>query len=188
MKSKELCEHAEAFATVPTCYDKGFWGQKMTQAEYDRILKMYPVNAKYGNEKYIGSDVFPFDCICFLKALLGGATTERRLSYPQMASNPVGDCTNITFKAKLKNRCMPGEAKPGYGLATDSHCALALGNGMWIDCNWDGIQNGVKIHTTGIGAFDVAGEIPGVDYEEEKDEVQDFLSWLYRKWKEGGTL
>ena len=188
MTADELTKHAEEFALVPTCYDKGFWGQKMTKSEYDRILKMYPVNANYGNQKYIGSDVFPFDCICFLKGLLGGATTERRLSYPQMASNPLGDCTNITFKAKLKNRCMPGEAKRGYGLATDGHCGLALGNGSWIDCNFDANQNGIKIHTSGIGVFDVAGEIPGVDYDKTEDEVKEFLDWLWLQWKERNKL
>lgn len=184
MTASELCEIAESFANAKTCYLKGFWMQFLSESEYSRILRMYPVNSKYGNEKYIGDpDMYPADCICFVKGILGGAKPGKRITYAQMAANPVGDCTNVSFKAKLKNRCMPSEAKAGYGLASDKHCGIALGNGTWIDCNFDGIQNGVKIHTSGIGVFDVAGEIPGVDYSEQEDEVKDFLMWLYAEYK-----
>ena len=103
MKAQELANIAESFTYtgIKTCYLKGFWGQRLTQQEYDRVLRMYPENSKYKNEKYIGTDVFPFDCICFVKGILGGCTPNRRISYQQMAANPIGDCTTETFAEKL---------------------------------------------------------------------------------------
>lgn len=181
MKASNLCINAKSLLSKTTCYLKGFWGQSLTQAEYDRVLKMYPDNAKYGNSKYIGTDAWAFDCICLVKFLLAiGDGQIKRISYSQMASNPVGDCTTQSFKKKLYDTCSPKDAKAGYGLATDGHAALALGNGMWIDCNYSGGQNGLVLHTTGIERFDVAGKIPGVEYTKEYPEVKDFLDYLYK--------
>lgn len=184
MKASDLCINAKAYLSKTTCYLKGFWGQYMSQAEYDRVLKMYPDNKKYNNQKYVNTDCFAFDCICFVKNLLGGGTVNKRLSYAEMAANPVGDCTTQSFKKKLIDPVSPKDAKAGYGLSTDGHAALALGNGMWIDCNYNGTtQNGLCLHTTGIEKFDVAGKIPGVEYDVEYDEVKDFLNWLYESYK-----
>lgn len=184
MNSETLVKNAKDFINAPTCYEKGFWGQRMTQAEYDRVLKMYPGNNSYGNQKLIGTDVFPFDCICFLKCLLAGGNVNRRLTYGEMKSNPLGDCTNKAFLDSLYD-CVPiDKAKAGYGLATEKHCALSLGNGEWIDCNFDMYgQNGVSIHSTGSGIFTKCGKIPGIIYNEETDEIMDFLKWLREKYR-----
>ena len=168
MNNIELTNNALAYLEHGTCYLKGFWGQSLTQAEYNRVLVYNPSNAKYGNTKYIGTGVYPFDCICFIKALLGGATVDNRITYNQLKANPVGDCNNETFLKMLQNNspCSPKDAKHGYGLATKGHCAIALGNGRWIDANWNKSQNGVAVHETGIEMFTVAGKINGVDYLE----------------------
>ena len=189
MTAKELCIIAESFADAKTCYLKGFWMQYLSRSEYDRILKMYPVNAKYGNDKYIGDkDMYPADCICFIKGILGGARIGNRITYAQMKGNPVGDCTNIQWKEKLqKNPVSVTNAPAGCGLATNNHAGISLGNGRWIDCNFSGSQNGVAVHTSGIEVFDTAGFIPGVEYV-ESDDVKDFLSWLYYCWKERKNL
>ena len=191
MKSTELVANAIAYLQVTTCYDKGFWCQSMTQSEYDRILKMYPDNAKYGNAKYIGSNVYAADCICFIKQLLGGGTVNKRLTYGQMAANPVGDCTNQGFYNKLYDCCAPDQAMPGYGLATTGHAALYIGNGQWVDFNYNGSQNGIKLHTGFAGTNFKCGKIPGVAYESpdpepkpepivktEKEIIDGFLAFL----------
>lgn len=192
MTASELTMAAESFDPLKTktCYLKGFWGQELTKNEYDRVLSMYPGNARYGNQKYIGDkEMFPFDCICFVKALLGGCTPEHRIGYSAIRNNPIGDCTNETFYNLLKKNPVDLSTAPaGCGLATKGHAGISLGNGRWIDCNYDSIQNGVKIHDKGIEIFDVAGKIPGVDYSEQEDEVKQFLSWIYEQWKERNKL
>lgn len=202
MKAQELANIAESFTYtgIQTCYLKGFWGQRLTQAEYDRILRMYPENSKYKNEKYIGTDVFPFDCICFVKGILGGCTPNRRISYQQMAKNPIGDCTTETFAEKLYDLVPPGMNVPaGYGISKKGHAALSLGGGRWIDVSFDySGQNGAMIHTGGIPGNYVCGKIPGVDYSDqhvpEPGDAEDFRNYLmehapetiatmYEKWR-----
>lgn len=202
MKAQELANIAESFTYtgIQTCYLKGFWGQRLTQQEYDRVLRMYPENSKYKNEKYIGTDVFPFDCICFVKGILGGCTPNRRISYQQMARNPIGDCTTETFAEKLYDLVQPGMNVPaGYGLAKKGHAAISLGGGKWIDVSFDySGQNGAMVHTGGIPGNYVCGKIPGVDYSDEPvpepGDAEDFRNYLmehapetiaalYEKWR-----
>ena len=186
MKSKELCEHAKGFLTVPTFYEYGGWGQTMTAKELERLASLYPKN-KPINYDNVGK--WGFDCICFIKGLMSGVTSNHHVDdYKELKANPIGDCTNKQFKEMLTD-CVPAgiDVPEGYGLATDDHAGLSLGEGWWIDANRKSGQDGVMKHF-GIPSDFKCGKIPGVDYEEEKDEVQDFLSWLYRKWKEGGTL
>lgn len=180
--SDVLCQRAEEYAQALTCYLKGFWCQRLTQAEYDRVLKMYPVNDKYNNERFIGSEVYAADCICWIKQLLGGGSVGHRLSYKEMTSNPLGDCTTQRFKASLTDCIASVEPPAGYGLATDTHAALSLGGGVWIDCNFDANQNGIAIHTGGVPRQFTAGKIPGVLYEEpeqtEREILRKFTNWL----------
>lgn len=191
MKASDLCMIAKSILSRKNGYLKGFWGQYGgtkgdPNSEYNRVLRMYPDNKKFNNEDIAcDKEAVCFDCICMVKAILGGFTSNplNRISYSQMAANPVGDCTTQSFKKKLYETCSPKDAKAGYGLATDGHAAIALGSGMWIDCNYSGSQNGVALHTTGIERFDVAGKIPGVEYDVEYDDVKDFLNWLYDSYK-----
>lgn len=185
MTNNELVANALEYLNASTCYEKGFWCQKMTQSEYDRILKMYPNNSKYGNQNLINSDVYAADCICFVKQLLAGGKVGKRLSYAQMASNPVGDCTNLMFYDKLYDCCNTSEALPGYGLATSGHAALYVGNGQWLDFNFSGDQNGIKLHTGFSGTNFKCGKIPGVSYESktpvvktEKEILLNFCEYL----------
>lgn len=167
MTGQELAKNAEAYEQVLTCYLKGFWGQKLTYNSYNRIGKLYPVNASYHNEKYIMTDVFPFDCICFIKSLMAAGTINHRVSWEELKANPIGDCDNISFQKMLYDCCDPEKGKPGYGLATRNHAALCLGDGRWIDVNFNGSQNGVKIHEWFSGYGFICGKIPGVTYESE---------------------
>lgn len=181
MKAAELAENGYAYLKVGTCYLKGFWGQQLTQAEYNRVLAMYPDNKKYGNAKYIGTDIYPFDCICFIKNLLAGGKVGSRLSYAQMASNPLGDCNNQTFYNKLYDCVSPMEGKAGYGLATTGHAALCLGEGRWLDVNFSGSQNGLALHNGFSGTDFKCGKIPGIDYAaspvpDEKEIITKFLN------------
>lgn len=181
MTNKELANAASDYLNVTTCYDKGFWCQYMSKAEYDRVLKMYPANAKYGNDKYINTDVYAADCICWIKQLLANGKVGRRLSYNEMAHNPLGDCTNTKFLSSLYDCITSNEPPAGYGLATESHAALSLGGGAWIDCNFSGTQNGVQMHTGGIPSYFKAGKIPGVEYddkEQEREILQSFCNYL----------
>ena len=186
MTSKELCTVARSFAGAETCYLKGFWLQKLTQAEYDRVLKMYPRNAIYNNTKYIGTNCYPADCICFIKAITSGATLDRRISYAELAKGPLGDCTNSAFMQKLYDEVPTGIVPAGYGIASEKHAALSLGAGVWIDCNYDEAQNGVKIHTGGVPAGFKCGKIPGIVYPESdlRDELRGFTDWLIDKYME----
>ena len=200
IQASDLVERAKSFANadsaivgyrINTCYLKGFWGQRLTKAEYDRILKMYPKNSTYGNVKYIGTEVFPFDCVCFIKALLAGASVNKRLTYTEMAANPLGDCPNSDpvhntgFLEQLYDCVDSTKAPAGYGLATSGHAALSLGNGMWIDANFGSGQNGVAIHNTGIGAFTKAGKLPGVDYEALEPKVGDTIPMVITSIENG---
>lgn len=185
MTNNELVANAVAYLQVTTCYEKGFWCQYMSQAEYDRILKMYPGNNKYGNEKYINTGVFAADCICWIKQLLGGGTVTRRLSYQQMSANPLGDCNNQKFYDSLYDCCEPSQALPGYGLATTGHAALYVGNGQWMDFNYSGSQNGAALHTGFSSTSFKCGKIPGISYENdepivdtERGILERFTNWL----------
>lgn len=191
MTNKELVANAVAYLQKTTCYMKGMWCERLTQSEYDYKCQQYPDNKKYGNEKYINSDVYAADCICWIKQLLAGGNVNRRLSYGEMATNPLGDCTNKQFYDKLYDCCEPSQAKPGYALATTGHAALYVGNGQWMDFNYTSGQNGVALHTGFSGTNFKCGKIPGIAYENPEpvqDEVKDFLAWtanyLYNLWKE----
>ena len=173
MKSSELAARAKAFLNVKTCYLLGFWGQYLSQAEYDRVNRELArsgrSNDKYNNQSLIGTDVYPFDCINFVKGLLGGCTAAgNRISYAQMRKNPVGDCTPEQFLEQLYDRCDPGMNVPaGYGLAKTGHAALSLGDGYWIDVSFNGSQNGAKLHAGGVPKEYTCGKIPGVEYSSE---------------------
>lgn len=206
MTGQELANRAEEFLKVKTCYLLGFWGQYCSQAEYDRVNKELArsgrSNDKYNNQKYIGTDIFPFDCINFVKGLLGGCTTKKRISYAQMRSNPVGDCTPEDFGKKLYDCVSPGMSVPaGYGLTKPGHAALSLGNGLWIDASYNYAgQNGVEMHSGGIPSEYKCGKIPGIEYGSEpqpepgtdpardfadflKANADDVIDSLYKKWK-----
>lgn len=181
MTNKELANAALDYTKVTTCYLKGFWCQYDSKQEYARVLQMYPDNAKYGNEKYCNTDVYAADCICWIKQLLGSGRVGRRLSYNEMSHNPVGDCTNKQFKAKLYDVIKTSTPPAGYGLATDSHAALSLGDGNWIDCNYNGSQNGIAVHSGGVPEYFAIGKIPGVEYDDKEAErkiLQDFCNWM----------
>ena len=182
MNNQELANAAKDYVTVQTCYDKGFWCQYMSKQEYARVLQMYPENARYGNEKYCNTDIYAGDCICWIKQLLGGGRVGRRLTYNEMSHNPVGDCTNKQFKAKLYDLIKTSTPPAGYGLATDSHTALSLGDGNWIDCNYGNGQNGVLVHSGGVPDYFTIGKIPGVEYTDDKEQqrkiLTDFCNWI----------
>ena len=185
MKSKELCDLALQFAALPNFYEYGGWGQEMTRATLDALAARYPKN-KSINYDNVGK--WGFDCICWIKGMLSGVTPQHHInSYQEFKNNcPIGDCTNVEFKNMLYDCCDPDEAPAGYGIANDRHAALSLGNGKWIDCNrTDSGQDGIQVHFGGLNGFK-AGKIPSVDYDQEPqtDDVQDFLQFLYKLWKE----
>jgi hypothetical protein len=114
--------------------------------------------------------VFAFDCINYIKGLLAGTTTKKRVDYNAIKNCPIGDCRNDEFLAMMqKSGVKPKDATRGMGLATSGHAGIALGGGKWIDANFTGSQNGVAIHTTGIEQFTCAGYIDGIDYTQESD-------------------
>ena len=192
MTNKELVANAVAYLQKSTCYLKGFWCQWLTKSEYDRVNAQYKgANDKYGNTGLIGTNAYAGDCICWIKQLLAGGNVNRRLSYSEMASNPLGDCTNETFYNKLYDCCEPDKAMPGYGLATKGHAALYVGNGQWLDYNYTTGQNGIALHTGFSGTDFKCGKIPGIAYENPEpvvDELQKFFAWAYKKFKEENDL
>lgn len=187
MTSRELVQNASAYLSKVTCYLKGCWGQKLTQSVYQDKLRQYPENTKYNNAKYVGTDAYPFDCICFIKSLIAGGTVNNRLNYTQLSAGPLGDCTNQKFYDSLYD-CVPVQNAPaGYGLATTGHAALCLGNNQWIDVNFSGNQNGAGVHSGWSGTNFKCGKIPGITYEEpapspvpsdQKKILTDFCSFL----------
>lgn len=177
MKANEFAEIAESFAAAETCYLLGAWGQELTPAEYRRLCALYPKNLAYNNGKYVGSKCFPFDCICLVKGILSGATTQKRVDYTAIRNCSIGDIATGDFLKLLgqNNPCDPKNAKRGMGLATKGHAAIALGNGKWVDSNLKSGQNGVLVHDKGIEAFTIAGEIPGIDYSDIEPKVGDTI-------------
>ena len=173
MKADEFARIAESFLNVPTCYLLGFWGQYLSLYEYNRVNNLDGIkgkNDKYNNKRFCGTNVFAFDCINYIKGLLGGTTTKKRVPYENIKNCPIGDCTNQEFLDMMKKSGVkPKDATRGMGLATSGHAAIALGGGKWIDANFTGSQNGVAIHTTGIDQFTAAGYIDGIDYTETSD-------------------
>ena len=189
IKADELSKRAREFVNVKTCYLKGAYGEALTQAEYDRLLKQYPDNAKYNNGSYAGTSVYPFDCICFVKFLCANGYVGNRISYATLKAAPLGDCTTEAFMSGLTECVEPANAPAGYGLATSGHAAISLGNGMWIDANKNASQNGIAIHTTGIERFTRAGKIKGIDYSTpepviptERKILEQFASWLIEEY------
>lgn len=192
MKVNDFIKTATDFANVQTCYLRGGIGKYLDEAWYKSLLAKCPENAKYGNGEnghYVNTNAFAFDCICFIKAILAGCTPSHYLKdYAEYNKCSIGDCTTKEFKAMLCDKVQPASAPAGYGLATDGHAGISLGGGKWIDCNWNGTtQNGVKIHTSGIGAFDTAGKIPTIDYsaspaETEKEILTNFANWLINQY------
>lgn len=183
MNNKEYANLAKSFVTEKTFYEYGGWGQNMSKAELDRLAQQYPKN-KPVNYENVGK--WGFDCICYIKGLLAGVTPMHHVNeYSAIKNCPIGDCTNEQFMNKLYDTCSPVDAKPGYGLATKSHAAIALGGGAWVDANRNATQDGVALHTTGIEQFTVAGKIPGIEYQSEepvidteREILNNFCLWL----------
>lgn len=183
MNNNEFGAIAKSFCNEPTFYEYGGWGQSMTKNELDRLAAQYPKN-KPVNYDNVGK--WGFDCICLIKGLLSGVTPSHHVNdYNAIRNCPIGDCTNEEFYNKLYDVCNPKDAKIGYGLATKTHAAIALGGGVWVDANRNASQNGVALHTTGIEQFTRAGKIIGIEYqseepiiETEREILNNFCSWL----------
>ena len=191
MTGEYVANMMQLFYKNGTCYLKGGWGQRLSESEYQRLLRQYPDNAKYGNEKYAGTKVRPADCICIVKGITSGATPENDISYTQLKAGPLGDCTNEKFYNMLYD-CItdPNDMVPGMAIASTKHAGIVLGVNCWADANYTGAgkQNGIAIHYSNpIAAGYRVGKMPGIVYENpvpEPDDVQDFLSYLYKLWKE----
>ena len=204
MTGQELANNARGFLNVTTCYLLGFWCQYCSKAEYNRVnaelAKHNKNNDKYNNQKYINTNVYAADCVCFVKGLLGGLKVGNRISYNQMSA-PIGDVTPEDFGKLLYDCVPPGMNVPaGYGLAKYGHAALSLGNGEWIDFSFNDYQNGVKLHTGGVPSEYKCGKIPTIDYSDQPTPepsdaaaFRDFLisnsskiiSEAYNAWKGG---
>ena len=185
--NKELAQNAEAYISKLTCYLKGTWGQYLTQAVYNAKCNQYPDNKKYKNEKYVGTDVYPFDCVCFVKNLLANGTVDHRITYEEMCNTPLGDCTTQKFYDNLYDCLKKGDEIPaGYGISNGKHVALTLGGNKWIDCNFTNYQNGLAVHYSNpIDAGYRVGKIKGVVYENdepvidtERQILSNFCNWL----------
>lgn len=209
MTGQELANIAKSFLNETTCYLLGFWGQYCSQTEYKRVnfelARSGKNNDKYNNQRYIGdSSCYPFDCINFVKGILGGCRPGRRISYNQMKANPVGDCTPEDFGKQLLD-VLPkpsgsyySDVPAGYGLAKSGHAALSLGGGNWIDVSYNNSQNGAMMHSGGIPREYTCGKIPTIDYSDqpvpEPGDAEDFRNYLmdhapetiatlYEKWR-----
>lgn len=182
MTGKEVGDVCIAFADAKTCYLAGCFGQELTQTVYNEKVRQYPRNEKYGNADKVGKGYHPFDCICLIKGVLASARPDHYINYADLLKNPLGDCTNEQFLNALYDCCEPAKAPKGYGLASKSHAAVALGDGMWVDCNFGNGQNGVCIHAGAPTWAEKAGKIPGVDYDQEPEEEREilmrFVTWL----------
>lgn len=194
MTGNDVAKIAREFYEKTTCYLKGFWGQKPTKTEFDRVAKLYPDNAtKYGNQKeghYVNTDCFPFDCVNFVKAITSGALPTNRITYTQLKNGPLGDCSTDKLYNKLVYDCVKdgNDVLPGMVVSSAKHAGIVLGVNCWIDANFTGTnkQNGLAIHYSDPVTLGYkVGKIPGIIYEDVpvKDDVQDFLAFLYEQWK-----
>ena len=173
MTNKELAEIAVALGKEPNFYEYGGWGQEMTLATLNALAERYPKN-KPVNVENVGK--WGFDCICLIKGILAGVRPGHHVnSYAELKKNPIGDCTNKEFKAMLYDTCAPEKAPAGYGIATDKHAALTLGNGLWVDANRIGSQNGIAVHSGSYPDGCICGKIPGVEYTAEKVSEREIL-------------
>lgn len=190
MTGNEVAKVAKEFYAKTTCYLKGAWGQYLSANEYKRLCNLYTSNTKYGNEKYVGTDVYPFDCICFVKAVTSGATPNKRIDYNTLKNGILGDCSNTKFYNDLLYDCVTDgeDVVAGMGIASTKHAGLVLGVNCWIDANFTGSnkQNGLAIHYSDpVSLGYKVGKIKGITYDDkpETDDVQDFLKFLYNQWK-----
>ena len=204
MKVNEFCDKAITIATrYKTLYVNGCFGAPMTVTNKVR----YSTNNSFnrGRASMImsaSSDTFGFDCVCLIKAILGGWNGNKSHRYggtlvnketkgisygiqhvpDYNADSMIAHCIGVsTHFAKIEK---------GEVVWLKGHIGIYIGNGQVVECTpkWN---NNVQVTNLGnisqyrkdnYRTWTKHGKLPWVDYEVSEDTTQ------YHIVKKGDTL
>lgn len=165
MKNSEFVARVLAIATQRrTTYMWGVFGSLVTEDVIAKKAKQY--REWYTPQKLalfrsmIGKDVWAFDCVCLIKAVLWGWDGDKTAGYggASYAANGVPDTSADGFIGLCKNVSADfSRARPGDAVWMEGHIGVYIGDGKAVECTpkW---KNGVQI--TAVGNL---GRIPGLE-------------------------
>lgn len=197
MKRNEFCDKAIAIATkYKTLYVNGCFGAPMTVTNKVR----YSTNNSYnrGRASMImsaTSDTFGFDCVCLIKAILGGWNGNKNhryggtlvnketkgISYGTMhvpdynADSMIVHCTNVSTNFS--------NIEKGEAVWLKGHIGIYIGNGQVVECT-PKFNNNVQVTNLGNisqyrkGNYRVwtkHGKLPWVEYGDDEGQIEYYI-------------
>ena len=189
--AKELAAAAESVAKKhKTLYVNGCFGWPMTATMKARAKREQSYNRKADRAAKIdaaGTDVFGFDCVCFIKALLWGWVGDVTHNYGGAAykSNGVHELTTGQMIGVCKDVSSDFTAiAVGEVLWKEGHVGIYIGNGLAVEAtpSWkDGVQI-TAVHNIGKKTgyngrtWTKHGKLPYVSYPAEAEPVESFVA------------
>ena len=183
----ELAALAERVARfVKSLYVLGCFGAPLNDSNKKRYTNNLPYNGREDRMQKIlaaAADVFGFDCVCFVKALLWGwvGDTSHQYGGATYQSNGVPDENADTMIELCKDVSADfGQIRVGELVWIPGHCGIYIGNCLVAECThrWaDGVQI-TRVHNllpddgTPGRKWDKHGKLPWITYC-EYDETED---------------
>lgn len=177
--AKELADACRDIAlSYKTLYVYGGIGFPMTEASKSRCLKAYSYNRTNARKSVINAatpDVFGFDCVCLIKALLWGWNGDENAVYggAKYLSNGVPDVDAGGMLRKCRSVSTDfRNIEVGELVWIPGHVGIYIGDNLVVECTpiWkDGVQI-TALHNRGTKAgyhgrtWTKHGKLPYVEY------------------------
>ncbi len=167
-----------------TLYVMGSWGLPLTEKNKERVIKGHSYNRKISRKpkiKAATADMFGFDCVCLIKAILWGWDGDKAHHYggADFASNGVPDKSADQMIALCKDVSTDfSDIEVGEVVWMKGHIGVYIGGGLAVESTpiW---ADGVQITAVGnIGkcvgyrtrTWTKHGKLPFVSYEAKTTE------------------
>lgn len=170
-----------------TTYMWGTFGSLVSETLIYQKTKQYPTWYKPVKvaklRKMVGKDVWAFDCVGLIKAILWGWEGRKNCSYggATYGSNKVPDIS----ADQMIQRCNDVSTNfsnivPGEVVWTKGHIGIYVGNGLVIECtsSWNScVQMSALGNVSSISGYRTRswtkhGKLPWVDYNAEEEEEE----------------
>lgn len=173
MRVKDFLDVLALADNSNTVYAKGTFGQPLTHDVIDQKSRQYPSWYKKDRVEYlktlVNQNVFVFDCIGLVKAVLWGwnADSTKPFGGATYQKDGIPDVNEDGMLALCKKVSSDmSNIKAGEFLWMKGHCGVYVGNGIVIECTpaW---QNGVQKTRLEQRHWEKHGLIPYVVYDED---------------------
>ena len=182
MKVNEFIEQLQKAASCRTLYVMGCFGWPLNSPNKNRCIKENKYNQRPERKQMIEAadvDVFGFDCVNLIKAILWGWNANHELGYggAWYDSNDVPDVGADSFFNLCPQKYTDfSKIKKGAAVWMHGHIGVYVGGGKVIECSprWKNCVQYTNLGNIGNKTgnwrnWTAWGLIPFVDYDEEKE-------------------